>query len=260
VRTVEDAALFLEVLAGWDEADPDSARVPAGRYVDGMARQMTGMRVGRLSGDFFDSDLDPAVQRALDDVTRALEEGASVTPVVLKTLEPGLRAQLTLLLAEAAAFHRATFPGREAGYGPDVRHLLDQGAATPKAELEAARSAMRELQHEVQAVMNEYPIFFGPAMPAGAPRIADADPGSDRWPEIRRMLARFSRLYNATGLPAIVLPAGVDADGLPVAVQLGAGPFQEGLLLSVAWRVEQAIGWTLPELPGVAASRRRSLS
>ncbi|MGH2349720.1 MAG: amidase [bacterium] len=254
VRTVEDAALFLEATAGSDEADPHSAPAPVGRYAQEMTQLPSGLRIGRLSGPHFDDDVDPAVSRALDEATRWLAaSGASVHPVLLQNFEAGHRAQVTLLLAEAGTFHRGAFPGHEREYGLDVRRLLEQGASTPAAELDAARAAMGQLQAEVATLLTNYPVLLGPAMQAGAPRIADVDPAGERWPEIRRVLGRFSRLYNATGLPAIVIPADLDTDGLPVAVQLAAGPFQEGLLLAVARRLEQEIGWSLPELPRAAA-------
>lgn len=250
VRTVEDAAIFLEAMAGSDEADPHSAPAPVPRYTQEMMHPPTGLRIGRLAGPAFEDDLDPAVSRALDDATRVMESsGASVRPVTVKSFEAGHRAQVTLLLAEAATFHRETFPGHEGDYGLDVRRLLDQGAATPPGELDAARAAMGELQAEVTTLLTSYQVLMGPAMQGGAPRIADVDPSGERWPEIRRVLGWFSRLYNATGLPAIVIPADLDADGLPVAVQLAAGQFQEGLLLAAARRLEQAIGWSPPELP-----------
>lgn len=253
VRTVEDAAIFLEVMAGRDEADASSAATPVPRYSQEISRLPAGVRIGRLAGPPFEDELDPAASRALDEATHMIEgNGAAVHRVVLRTFDAGHRAQVILLLAEAATFHRDAFSGHERDYGPDVRRLLEQGAATPAAELDAARTAMAELQAEVAAVLTNYPVLLCPAMATGAPRIADVDPAGERWSEIRRVLGRFSRLYNATGLPAIVIPADVDADGLPVAVQLAAGPFQEGLLLAVARRLEQEIGWSLPELPRAA--------
>ncbi len=253
-RTVEDAALFLEAMAGSDEADPQSAAAPVARYAQEMLHLPRAIRIGRLAGPHFEDDLDPAVSRALDDVARMMHtNGASVEPVILTHFEAGHRAQVTLLLAEAGTFHREAFPGREGDYGPDVRRLLDQGAATPAAELDEARMAMARLQAEVAALLTHHPILLCPAMPGGAPRIADVDPAGERWPEIRRVLGRFSRLYNATGMPAIVVPTDTDAEGLPVAVQLAAGPFQEALLLAAARRLEQEIGWSLPQLPRAAA-------
>jgi aspartyl-tRNA(Asn)/glutamyl-tRNA(Gln) amidotransferase subunit A len=236
VRTVEDAALMLEAMAGPDDADQRS----------GPPR----IRVGRLSGAYFEADLDPAVATALDDATRACERaGLSVRAVTLRTVEAAQQAQLTVLLAEAAAFHRSTYPSRDAEYGPDVRALLAQGAATPAAAVADARAVLEQAQAEVETLLGECPILLGPALPIGAPRFADVDPSGTRWPEVRRVLGRFSRLYNTTGLPAIVLPAGVTRDGLPVAVQLAAPRLAEGLLLSVARGVEAALGWSPPPLP-----------
>jgi aspartyl-tRNA(Asn)/glutamyl-tRNA(Gln) amidotransferase subunit A len=238
VRSVEDAALMLDVMAGHDNGDPRSSPVPTDRYTDALA-SAPRVRVGRLSGPYFEADLDPAVAGAVEEATRVcVQAGFSVHSVTLRTIEAAHQAQLTVLLAEAGAYHRATYPGRELEYGPDVRSLLAQGAATPPEAVSAARAALADLQAEVTALQRETPILLGPALPIGAPRIADVDPAGPRWQEIRRALSRFSRLFNATGLPAIVLPAGLTAEGLPVAVQLAAPPLAEGLLLAVARQLE----------------------
>jgi len=250
VRTVEDAALFLEVLAGPDPGDPRSSTAPVDRYTQVLESIPSGIRVGRLSGTYFESDLDPAVAAALDEASRACERaGLSVRRIGLHTVEAGQQAQVSVLITEAAAFHRATYPGREAAYGPDVRTLLAQGAATPAAALEEAHAVLAQVRAEVEALLNECPILLGPALPIGAPRFTDVDPAGSGWPEVRRVLGRFSRLYNTTGLPAIVLPAGLTRDGLPIAIQVAAPPFAEGLLLAVARCIEAALGWSLPLLP-----------
>ncbi len=256
VRTVEDAALMLEVMAGADPADPHCSLTPAGRYLEEMRRDPRGLHVARLSGSFFEDDLDPAAVHALDAATRALQRaGLRIRAVMLRTIEAGHDAQLAILRAEAAVFHRATFPGREADYNPDVRAILEQGASISPAALDEARVALRELQAEIAAVLHDCPVLLAPAVPVGAARIADADPRGPHWPEIRRQLGRFTRLFNAVGLPTLVLPAGLTAERLPIALQLAAPPFEEGMLLSVAHRLEQAIGWSLPDLPREEVTR-----
>ncbi|MDR7419551.1 MAG: amidase [Armatimonadota bacterium] len=249
-RTVEDAALLLEAIAGHDVADPDSDPAPVAPYRDEMRRDPAGMTVGRLSGAFFDADLDPAVVRGLDATARALESaGVRVRPVTLPSVDAAHDAQLVVLRYEAAALHRNQFPGREAEYNPDVRALLEQGASVTPAAVEEAWDVLARFRASVAEVLAETPVLLCPAVPVGAPRIADADPGGALWPEIRRLVGRFTRIFNATGLPAITLPVSVTADGLPVAVQMAARPFAEGWLLSVARLVEAAVGWSMPDLP-----------
>jgi len=249
-RTVEDAALILGVIAGADSADPDSGRTAVARYTDEMTRVPSGITVGRLSGSFFEDGLDPAMTRALDSATRALEAARiPVRRVHLAHVEAGQQAQVTVLLSEAAAFHRRMFPGREADYGPDVRRLLADGGAASPDSVSQAREVLDRLRAEVADVLKDTPILLGAAVPIGAPLIADVDPSREQWFHIRRLLGRFSRLYNTTGLPAVALPAGLTAGGLPVALQLAAGPFQEALLLAVARCLEGAIGFTIPDLP-----------
>lgn len=243
-RCVMDAALFLSVTAGVDPADPASSDVPADAYLEQAERARPGLRVGRLAGEYFELDLDPAASRAVDDAARAcVEAGFTVRPVCLRTAEEAGAAQVTLLLAEAAAFHRSTFPQMRERYGRDVRTLLDQGERVTPAMLSQAREDQARVVAEISDIFDDVDLLLGPALPAGAPRLEDADPQGAAWSRVRRMLGRFSRLYNLTGLPAIVLPAGLTDEGLPVAVQLAAGRFREGVLLGCARVIEQALGW-----------------
>lgn len=249
-RTVEDAALILEAIAGPDPSDPDAHPAPAGRYADEMRAAPAGITVGRLSGAFFEEDLDPAAARALDEATHALEAlHIPVRPVRLTQVEAGQQAQVAVLLSEAAAFHRATFPGRETAYGADVRRLLSDGAAFTPQTVAEARGVLDGVRAELADVLTRTPVLIGPAVPIGAPAIADVDPGGERWYHLRRQLGRFSRLYNTTGLPAVAVPVGLTGEGLPIALQLAAGPLAEGLLLAVARCLETIFGFTIPDLP-----------
>jgi aspartyl-tRNA(Asn)/glutamyl-tRNA(Gln) amidotransferase subunit A len=254
-RTVEDVALLLEAMAGPDPDDPQTSARPVERYRDALTTDLGNLRVARLTGPFFESDLDPAVASGLDAAARALEaSGMRVRAAAIPSAPAGHEAHLTVLLAEAAAFHRARFPGRDAGYNPDVRSLLEQGAAISPAAVDAARAVLTGLNAEMAALLGDCPLMLAPAVPGGAPRIADADPGGPHWVQIRRQVSRFTRLFNATGLPAVTVPVGLTSQGMPVGVQLAAAPFAEGLLLGAARRVESAIGWSLPWLPAGSGS------
>ncbi|MDR7421452.1 MAG: amidase [Armatimonadota bacterium] len=249
-RTVEDAASLLEAIAGHDPADPASRDHPTEPYLEATRRDPGPVRLGRLAGPFFEDDLDPAVAAALDAaLTAALGAGWTVQDVRLQTVADAQAAQVVVLLAEAAAFHAARFPGRWDRYAPDVRALLEQGRATPPEAVAAAREALSRVQAEVADVFARVDVLLGPALPGGAPRAAEVHPDAPSWMEARRRIARFSRLYNATGLPALVLPAGLTSEGLPVGVQLAAPAFGESRLLAAARRLEAALGWTLPVLP-----------
>jgi aspartyl-tRNA(Asn)/glutamyl-tRNA(Gln) amidotransferase subunit A len=249
-RTVEDAALILEVIAGADPADTDASRERVATYTEEMTHLPAGLAVGRLSGPFFEDDLDPAMTRALDDATRALEgAGIAVRRVTVPHVDLGQQAQVTVLLSEAAAFHRARFPDRDAAYGPDVRRLLSDGAAMQPGAVAEAKTILDQLRGEVGVLLKDTPVLLGAAVPIGAPPIADVDPRGEKWFQIRKLLGRFSRLYNTTGLPSIALPAALTAGGLPLALQLAAGPFHEGLLLAVARRLETALRFHAPDQP-----------
>ena len=249
-RTVEDAALMLEVMAGSDRLDPHASPEPVPSYRSQMRVDPAGLVVGRVRGEYFDRDLDPAVERGLDAVTRVLEGcGIRVRDVEIKGMDAVQQAQLAILGSEAAAFHREAFPGRLSEYAADVRTNLERGAAISASDIAGAREVMGRTTREVEALLRETPVLLTPMIAIGAPAISDADPDGPEWPELRRVVGRFTRLFNLIGLPTMSLPVGLTTEGLPVAVQMSAAPFAEGLLLSVARRVENGIGWSLPDLP-----------
>jgi aspartyl-tRNA(Asn)/glutamyl-tRNA(Gln) amidotransferase subunit A len=249
-RTVGDAALMLEAMAGHDPADPDSSDRPVEAYLEAARRDPGPVRLGRLAGAHFEDDLDPAVAAAVDAAAAVAGDlGWTVRDVRLQTVDEGQTAQVTVLLAEAATLHATRFPGLWERYAPDVRALLEQGAATPPQAVEAARATLARVRAEVTRTLEQVDVLIGPAQPGGAPTLAEVDPSAPAWMDARRRIARFTRLYNATGQPALVLPAGLTADRLPVAIQLAGPAFGEARLLAVARRVEQSLGWSLPVLP-----------
>ncbi len=249
-RTVEDVALMLEAIAGFDPQDPASARRPVDTYQAAVLARRPRARVARLVGPLFEDDLDPAVSSAVEVAALACERaGLPVRPVSLRTAEAAGRAQVALLLAEAAAFHRAAYPGKEGYYGRDVRTLLERGAGLTADELSRAEEVARAVRAELADILGECDVLLGPALPGGAPLISEVDPDGEGWPEIRSRLGRFSRIYNLAGLPAVVVPAGATSAGLPVAVQLAGREFSEGLVLAVARVIEEAVGWVIPGLP-----------
>lgn len=255
-RTVEDAALLLEATAGFHPGDGSSSRQPVEAYRAAALALQPALRVGRLVGPPFEADLDPAVESAVEEAARACERaGLRILPVGLRSAEAGGQAQVAMLLAEAAAFHRANYPGRERSYGRDVRALLDRGSRLSPEDLAAAEEVAAGVRAELAGILRDCDVLLGPALPQGAPLISEVDPDGDKWPEVRSRLGRFSRVYNLAGLPAVVIPAGTTACGLPVAVQLAGREFSEGSLLAVARLIEEAIGWTIPSLPKARAAQ-----
>jgi aspartyl-tRNA(Asn)/glutamyl-tRNA(Gln) amidotransferase subunit A len=242
-RSVEDAAILLEVLAGHDPADPGSRDAPLGDVV-GATRgaSAAGLRVAVVRNHFFGRnhpDVEAAVERA---IAWFGASGASVRDVTIPDLEYGLGAIFAIELPSSAAYHDAALrSGRVTGFEPDVRLLVELGRMVTGADLLKAEQFRHRLMSAYARVFDDADVVIGPtepvtAWPIGAQTVAIA--GGEE-----SALAASWRLtypYNLTGMPAITVPCGFDGAGLPIGLQIAARPFDEASALRAAAAFEAA--------------------
>ena len=135
---------------------------------------------------------------------------------------------LTILFAEAAAYHRQWVETQPESYGADVLAHLRDGLKIGAADYIAALREMALVRDEVEAAMQDWDALLVPATSCVAPRLDDLD--------VRDRLTRFTRPFNATGQPVITIPA--PARGLPVGIQVVGHLDQEQALVEVALALE----------------------
>lgn len=244
-RSVRDAALLLQVLAGYDELDPSSLNVPVDDYLTGIDTGVQGWRIAVLTGEYA-WETDPEV---LDIVREAAEVfktlGATVLPVELNFLRDAALANSLMTQADGAAFHRERMAEHPLGFGEDVRQRLKTGASFTSSEYALARRTQTEARRRMEVFFSGaalpgqgFDALLLPATPITAPFIE----GNDALEQARR-LTRFTAPFNLTGLPAISLPCGFSSNGLPVGLQIIAPAWQERKLLRAAHAYEQATPW-----------------
>ena len=235
-RTVEDCAYLLGALAGYDAADPASSRAPVGDYVSGLGQEIRGLRVGVPRAYFFDGvqpEVAEAFERALDTLR---ELGASVTDVGIPSIRTA-PAFMAIMLAEAFAYHERDLRERPQLYGEVLREKLLAGALVSAAEYVQAQRLRARLQAEAREALWRVDVLATPTTLSPAPAFAIVlDPG---FPFARSNMAPF----NMTGLPALALPCGFSATGLPLSLQLAGRPFDEATLLRAGHAYEQATPW-----------------
>ena len=230
-RSVEDAALALSVLAGHDPADPCSAAVPTADYLGALARSGQPPRLG-IPKKLFSDKASPGTSAHLEAIATAFAKAGAVVEGV--SLPPSAEAihdagQLVMRV-EAAAYHRERFARHADSYRPKIRGLIEEGMAIPGVEYVRAQQARRKFREEMGPVLEQHDALLMPVAPAPAPKGLHwtGDPG-------------LCAPWSFAGLPSIALPSGLDPEGLPLAVQLVAGPFEEYKLLSVARWCEAAL-------------------
>jgi len=245
-RSVADAALLLQVLAGEDSTDPACSAAPVPDYRAALNEpSVAGLRVAVIRNHFFGRnhpDVDAAVETA---IAWFGGHGAVIRDVTLPNLEYGLGAIFAIELASSAAYHDVALrAGRTCHFTDDVRLLVEMGRLVTGADVIKAEQFRQVLKHDVARVFVEADIILGPTEPVTAPRIGETHVAVAGGEE--SALAATWRLtypYNLTGLPAITLPCGFDPAGLPIGLQVAAAPFAEPILLRAAAAYEAAHEW-----------------
>ncbi len=245
-RSVEDAALMLEILAGGDEGDPTSVNAPLESSRNQLEAGIRGLRVLLASGEYVE-DCDADVLRAVREASQVFEGmGALVEQQDLAFLREAALANALMTQADAATIHRERLASQPHLFGADVRLRLETGRDVPAADYVTARRTQTELRQRVQQLLREYAVILLPSTPITAPLIE----GSDAVEQARK-LTRFTAPFNLTGLPAISIPCGFGPNGMPIGLQLVSGAWQEAVLLQAARSYERETNWSA-RLPAIA--------
>jgi aspartyl-tRNA(Asn)/glutamyl-tRNA(Gln) amidotransferase subunit A len=238
-RTVTDAALLLEAVAGYDAADPHSAAEPVRAWASQVEGGVAGLRLG-LPREHFWHPAHPGVREAVQAAAAALERaGAVVEEVSLPSLEFAQAAQSLILCAEAGAYHRPYLAAHYREYGADVRMRVLQGLCISAADYLDAQRARQLVRRELLDVLRTYDALLSPAVPIPAPRLGQGEiavEGVSAPPLF--FLLRNTFPFNLTGLPAISVPCGT-AEDLPVGLQIAGRPWDETTVLQIARMVEK---------------------
>lgn len=201
------------------------------------ARTLTGLRVGVLARHL--ADADPDVAARVGDVAGLLREhGAVVDELVLPGEAEAVAAGATVVAFEAAQVHRAWLDDPRSAYGDAVRARLERGRAMSAQRYRRAVIELRRAGELIRHAQAPYDVVVGPTVPMTAPPIAmvEADDGS-----LQARLVANTYVFNVTGQPAVSLPCGTGATGLPVGVQLVAPLHADARLLDVAVLCERAL-------------------
>jgi Asp-tRNA(Asn)/Glu-tRNA(Gln) amidotransferase A subunit family amidase len=249
-RTVRDAGVMLQAMAGSDPLDPTTADMPVPDYLDGIERGPKGLRIG-VPREYFWQDLDPEIKSAVQSAIDAMERaGAEVRDVSFPKVDQYLAASGVVGIIETMKAHAATFPSRKADYGTDVAALLDLYRATPESALEKSRQGGLKVvatarAGEADAVLADVDVL---AMPTNrrttfSIEAANKKYASGDWAAMASE-ARFENtiIFDATGQPAITVPCGLTSGGLPVGLMFVARQWDEPTLLRAARAYELVRG------------------
>jgi aspartyl-tRNA(Asn)/glutamyl-tRNA(Gln) amidotransferase subunit A len=246
-RTVRDAALMLNVIAGHDPNDSTSSREPVPDYTANLNAGAKGTRIGIIR---------ELMEGLSDDVAKSFKAamkqlgdlGAIVDEVSIASLPSASVINSIATFTEALEYHEEWFRTRADDYGPDVRRLLQSGMAITGVAYVRAQRARAKVLADALGAMENHDVLAAPGSAITAPKIGESriiGEGEQRVDVVDKIL-RFTAPFDCTGQPALAIPTGLGSDGLPLSMQIIGRPFDEASVLRVSSAYEAARGAIKP--------------
>ncbi|QYD72293.1 Asp-tRNA(Asn)/Glu-tRNA(Gln) amidotransferase GatCAB subunit A [Paraburkholderia edwinii] len=249
--SVRDAALMLNVLAGFDARDAGSADMPVPDFTAQLDAGVAGLRIGVCRNHFSGAnevDVEARVEQAIADLAAL---GAQIVDFDVPNLQYGLGAIYAIELASSSAYHdRGLQQGATATMNDDVRTLIEIGRMVTAADYLKAEQLRTLLIEDFNAVFERVDAIVTPTSPVTAWHRGQASVITGGLEESPLAASwRLTYPFNLTGLPALSLPCGFDARELPVGLQVVGKPFDEATVLRVAQAYENVHRWHAMRAP-----------
>jgi aspartyl-tRNA(Asn)/glutamyl-tRNA(Gln) amidotransferase subunit A len=243
-RTVLDAALMLQAIAGHDRNDATTRTAIVPDYTAALTGEIAGARLG-IPREFYFEHLDAQVSDAVRAAIQILERaGARIEEVSLPLSQYASAVGRIISLTEAAEVHAPFLRKRAMDYSPDVRNDFLTGQLILGKHYLKAQRVRALIRQEMTSVLQRVDALVTPTTPIAAPNINETmvDIGGNEM-EVMSALSRLTRTANLSGFPAISVPCGFTQDSLPIGLQLIGRPFAETTVLQIAHAYEQNTSW-----------------
>jgi aspartyl-tRNA(Asn)/glutamyl-tRNA(Gln) amidotransferase subunit A len=247
-RTVQDNAILLNVLSGYDSRDPYSVKSDTEDFTKRLKDGIKGSVIGVPTSFYFenlDTEIEAQIHQALE-IFKSL--GAEIRPIEIPGLQEICLAHQTIIRSETYALHENMLQDCPEQYEEEVRDRLLLGKA-PKAYEYVQALQIREIAKQVfHKALTEVEVILTPTLSILPPDLQQREVNINGHQEpVRSALTRFTGPTNLNGFPSISIPCGLSASGLPIGFQLIGEPLDEANLYRFANAYEQEIG--LPALP-----------
>ena len=244
-RTVRDVARMTQAIAGHDPRDPASVRRPTPDYEAGLGKGLDGIRIG-VTRDWFCDLATDEVRALMEDSLEVLREAGAET---VEVSVPGMQ-RLTdfanvIFPCEAAAIHEPWLSTRPHDYQAQVRKRFEPGLHLPATRyVKALRARAGALREFTDAVFGRADVLHTPALPFPVPTRAETDVAAgDAMAGTIAGISWCTRPANYLGVPALVVPCGFTANGLPAAFQLMGPLFAEEMLFRIGHAYQRETDW-----------------
>ena len=245
-RTVEDAAITFQAIAGHDPKDPYTGEVPVPDYRAALTGDIGGLRVGVITDRMDAPNLDPEMRSAVTSAIGTLGELGADTREVSVPLAPSAGAlSMTIIGVEWANLHRQTFEPNfeQLDRNNQIRFLT--GLVIPAQAYTKAQKLRAMLREQVLSALEDVDVLVLPSGVGPAPPVESVPGVTSKEMALAGLNARisFTGPFNLANVPAISVPCGFTESGLPLGLQIVAKPFAEETLFRAAHAYEQATDW-----------------
>ena len=233
-RTVEDAAVMLQVIAGFDPLDAIVLNEPVPDYLRSLKTSVSKLRIG-IPRPYFFENLDPEVGAAVENaITHMRARSAEVKDVTLPQFQfvPNGGTDIELY-----HYQRPYFEQSPEQYHPTSQRQLERAKGISAERYVETLKRIREARRDIRKTFEEVDILLLPTMREPAPLLQEVVD--------RKHHSRASNVsaFNRFGLPAITVPCGFSKNNLPIGLQIVGPLFREGLVLSAAYDYQQSTEW-----------------
>jgi aspartyl-tRNA(Asn)/glutamyl-tRNA(Gln) amidotransferase subunit A len=248
-KTVEDAAIMLSAIAGYDDLDSTTVNVPVADYARAIRTPTAKLRLGVPKTGFFEG-LHPEIAKALEVARGVL---GKLSAGVREVQVPAAGSVTDIWNPEIYAYHAPWITKTPELYQEATRALIQRAADTRSAVYAQARRNVEVLRRDIRKVFAEVDLLITPTQrtPAGliAPAQRGANAGRAGAPAGGAGAGggagglNNTAAFNIYGLPTISVPCGFTSDGLPIGLQISGAPFAESTVIALAHAYEQATEW-----------------
>ncbi len=246
-RTVKDAALMLQAIAGYDPEDTASTDTPVADYAGTIAATTSSLRLG-IPRPYFYEGLHPEIQAAMDVALSVLRK-LTASQRDIGTLASNdayssiLDAYRPVLAAEAFAYHQEYVAKTPELYHAETLKRIRSGAEVGTAAYIHARRQLDQIRRSAPKVFDTVDLLITPTAPVPPFTISELLGDLDTLRTKELLMLRNTRPFNALGLPTISVPCGFTRAGLPMGMQITGPPGGEATVLRLAYAYEQETDW-----------------
>jgi aspartyl-tRNA(Asn)/glutamyl-tRNA(Gln) amidotransferase subunit A len=247
-RTVADAAILLQTIAGCDPLDVTSRQMNIPDYVAALHDKVASLRIG-VAREFFFADLDPDIEAAMSEALAVLQGLTAGIREITLPMSGQEELRAVVRAAEAYTYHAHFVERNPEAYQPETLQRIQAGREVSSSAYIEGRRGVELARRTLGKVFETVDVIVTPTTASPPPLLADVTKDVKASLTLGARTMRNTSPFNVTGWPAISVPCGFTRSGMPIGLQLSGPPEEDAVVLRLAHAYEQATNWHTRELP-----------